>query len=56
MVRVREAPKVDKMQADRNISQPADQPRKAKLSPDIAEFLHMLNALEARSADPTKSN
>jgi hypothetical protein len=47
---------VDKMTEDRSLSQREEQPRKLKLSPDVAEFLHMLNALEARSgAGPAKA-
>jgi hypothetical protein len=41
---------VDKMTEDRTQSQRAGQSRKPQLSPDVAEFLHMLNALETRSS------
>lgn len=38
------------MTDDRNQSQRSGQSRKPQLSPDVAEFLHMLNALEMRSS------
>lgn len=40
---------VDKMNEDRIQLQRPDSSRKFRLSPEVAEFLHMLDALEARA-------
>ena len=49
-------PKVDKMIDNRSQTQSPDASRKTRLSPDLAEFLNVLNALDARSAVSSKPN
>jgi hypothetical protein len=44
------------MTEDRNEGQHKETPRKARLSPELTEFLHMLKALETRGDGSAKPN
>lgn len=47
---------MDKMNAQPTVSQHSEKQRKARLSPDVAEFLEILNALESRGTGTAKTN
>lgn len=47
---------VDKMNTQPTVSQHSEKQRKVRLSPDVAEFLDILNALESRGTGTAKTN